>query len=62
MHQGIRGPAGRQLLSLLAVLASLAVAACGSEQQLTPAGMPPTLLKQTFSGSHKVSSGDLNFA
>jgi hypothetical protein len=45
----------------LAVLASLAVAACGSSSS-SSSGDAATLLKQTFTGSHKISSGDLNLA
>ncbi|MBV9417386.1 MAG: hypothetical protein JO363_20540 [Solirubrobacterales bacterium] len=38
----------------MVVLAGLVVAACGSSSD------PNTLLNQTFSGTHKVTSGDLN--
>jgi hypothetical protein len=41
---------------LVASLAALAVAACGSSSS----GNAGTLLKQTFSGSHTVNSGNLN--
>ena len=46
---------------LLAVLASLALAACGSSSS-SSSGDASTLLKQTFTGSHKISSGNLNLA
>ncbi len=42
----------------LAALASVLVAACGS----ATSSNPNTLLKQTFSGSHKIASGDLSFS
>ena len=42
----------------MVVLASLAVAACGSAS--SGSANPNTLLSQTFTGTHKVSSGDLN--
>ncbi len=42
----------------MVVLASLVVAACGSSSGSS--GDPKTLLSQTFSGAHKVTSGDLN--
>jgi hypothetical protein len=50
-------------VAMLAVLAvtAVAVAACGSSSSSTSADAQ-TLLKQTFSGSHKVSSGVLTFA
>jgi hypothetical protein len=41
-----------------ACLAALAVAACGSSAGSS--GDPNTLLSQTFSGTHKVTSGNLN--
>jgi hypothetical protein len=41
----------------LAVLACLIVAACGS----STSSNPNTLLKQTFSGTHKIDSGQLSF-
>ena len=40
------------------VLASLTLTACGSSSGTS--GSPSTLLSQTFSGTHKVTSGDLN--
>jgi hypothetical protein len=46
---------------LLAVLASLALAACGSSSS-SSSGDAASLLKQTFTGPHKISSGDLNLA
>jgi hypothetical protein len=45
---------------LIAVIAAGAVAACGSSSSSTSADAQ-TLLKETFSGSHKISSGVLNF-
>ncbi len=42
----------------MVVLASLAVAACGSAS--SGSANPNTLLTQTFTGMHKVTSGDLN--
>ena len=42
----------------MVVLASLAVAACGSA--ISGSGNPNTLLSQTFTGTHTVTSGDLN--
>jgi hypothetical protein len=44
-------------VAALCVLVALAVAACGSSASKDP----NTLLKQTFSGSHKITSGDLDF-
>jgi hypothetical protein len=44
---------------LLAALVSLAVAACGSSSGGSDAS---SLLKQTFSGSHPVNSGNLSFS
>ncbi len=43
---------------VMVVLASLAVAACGSAS--SGSANPNTVLSQTFSGAHKVTSGDLN--
>lgn len=60
MHQGIRGPRVVAAV-LLATLASLALAACGSSSSSSSEDAS-TLLKQTFTGSHKVSSGNLNIA
>ena len=60
MHQGIRGPRVVAAV-LLAFLASLTLAACGSSSSSSSADAA-TLLKQTFTGSHKISSGNLNFA
>jgi hypothetical protein len=45
---------------ILVALASLGVAACGSAS--SGSGNPNTLLSQTFSGTHKVTSGDLNLS
>ena len=58
MHHRFRGlRAGRTML--LAALASLTLAACGSSSS---GGDASTLLKQTFSGSHAVNSGNLNLS
>lgn len=43
---------------IMVVLASIAVAACGSAS--SGSANPKTLLNQTFTGTHKVTSGDLN--
>jgi hypothetical protein len=43
---------------IVVVLASLALAACGSSSGTS--GSPSTLLSQTFTGKHKVTSGVLN--
>ncbi len=43
----------------LVVLASLVLAACGSSSG-SSSGSPSTLLSQTFTGTHKVTSGVLN--
>ena len=43
---------------VMVALASLAVAACGSAS--SGSANPNTLLRQTFSGTHKVTSGNLN--
>lgn len=60
MYQGIRGPRVVAAV-LLAVLAAVALAACGSSS--TSSGTDAsTLLRQTFTGSHKISSGNLDFA
>jgi hypothetical protein len=45
----------------LVVLASLVLAACGSSNNSSSAS-PSTLLSQTFTGTHKVTSGVLNLA
>jgi hypothetical protein len=55
-----RAPFPVRLLALLAVpLAVLAISACGSS---SGSGSAAGLLKQTFSGSHAVNSGNLNVA
>ena len=43
---------------IMVVLASIAVAACGSAS--SGSANPKTLLNQTFTGTHKVTSGNLN--
>ena len=55
MHKRIRGP--RTWAVLTAALASIAVAGCGTATNSDPS----TLLKETFSGSHPVNSGNLSF-
>ena len=60
MDQGIRGPRVVAAV-LLTVLAALTLAACGSAGS-SSGGDAATLLKQTFTDPHKISSGDLNFA
>jgi hypothetical protein len=59
MHHGIRS-VRRAIVPALVALTALAVAACGSSSSST--GNAQTLLQQTFSGAHKVSSGVLNFS
>jgi hypothetical protein len=57
MSQGSRGP--RVAVALLAAtLGSAALAACGS----SGSGNAASLLKQTFSGTHTVTSGNLSFS
>jgi hypothetical protein len=56
MSHRFRGPRFYGTL-LVAGLASITLAACGSSS----GGDAATLLKQTFSGSHTVNSGNLNF-
>jgi hypothetical protein len=60
MHEGIRWPRVGAVV-LLAVLAALALAACASSSS-SSSGDAASLLKQTFTGPHKISSGDLNLA
>jgi hypothetical protein len=60
MHQRIRGPRV-VAAALLTALASLALVACGSSSSSSSTDAAG-LLKQTFNGPHKISSGDLNFA
>jgi hypothetical protein len=59
MHHRIRG--SRVLVALLvASFALFALAACGSSSSGGSSADPTTLLKETFAGSHKINSGDLN--
>ncbi len=62
MDYGIKRPSGRGTRIICAlvlpVLAAVAIAACGSSSPTDANG----LLRQTFSGSHTVNSGNLNFA
>jgi hypothetical protein len=57
MHQRIRGSRSFAAL-LLACVASLALAACGSSSSTND---PSGLLKDTFAGSHKINSGNIDF-
>jgi hypothetical protein len=50
------------LITLLVLVAAVAVSACGSASGSGSSGNPNTLLKETFSGSHKVSSGKLDLS
>jgi len=45
---------------LVVSLASIALAACASSSSGGSSGDPSTLLKETFAGSHKINSGNLN--
>jgi hypothetical protein len=56
VHHRIRGLAGLVAL-LAATVSAVAVNACGSDSS----GQAKALLKQTFSGNHKVDSGNLKF-
>lgn len=59
-HRRARGLRGRAAL-LSAGLVCVALSACGSSGSASAgAGSASTLLKQTFSGSHTVKSGNLN--
>ncbi len=49
------------LITLLVLVAAVGVAACGSASSGS-SGNPNTLLNETFSGTHKVSSGNLNLS
>jgi hypothetical protein len=55
---GLRGPA----LLAVGVLVALLLAACGSSGSSGSGSDAQGLLKQTFSGSHKVNSGNLSFS
>jgi hypothetical protein len=57
MHYRIRGRR-RVLVPLAIAITTVALAACGSAS--SGSGTANSLLKQTFSGAHKVSSGNLN--
>ena len=61
MHHRIRS-LRRAILPALVALTAVALAACGSSASSSSTGDAQTLLKQTFSGTHKVSSGILNFS
>ena len=59
MDKRVRG--WRVVATLLVVsLASIALAACGSSSSGGSSGDPSTLLRETFAGSHKINSGNLN--
>jgi hypothetical protein len=58
--QVLRGIWRRAAAVLVVVVAAAVIAACGSSSSSTSANAQ-TLLKQTFTGSHKISSGVLNF-
>ena len=60
MHQRIRWSGALSTL-LLACLASVAVAACGSSSASSSQDAA-SLLKHTFEGNHKIDSGNLNLA
>jgi hypothetical protein len=48
------------ILVVVAAIAAIAVAACGSSASGGSGGDPNALLTQTFSGTHKVTSGNLD--
>jgi hypothetical protein len=56
MHRRVRGLS----VSLAATLVVIAIAACGGSGGSS--GSAQSLLRQTFSGSHTVNSGDLSFS
>jgi hypothetical protein len=58
--EGRTGFGGKLLVAVLGVLAAAVLAACGSSSSSSSADAQ-TLLKQTFSGSHKISSGVISF-
>ncbi len=60
MHQRIRWSGALSTL-LLACLASVAVAACGSSSASSSQDAA-SLLKDTFEGNHKIDSGNINLA
>jgi hypothetical protein len=55
MLDRIRGTSGTA--AILVALVSVGIGACGSSSS-----NPATVLRQTFSGSHTVNSGNLNFS
>jgi hypothetical protein len=57
MQHRIRGTAV-MLTALVFAVCALALSACGGSDS---SGQARTLLKQTFSGAHKIDSGNLNF-
>jgi hypothetical protein len=60
MEERIRGR-GRWIVLLLAALSSVALAACGSSSGGgSSSASASTLLKQTFTGSHAISSGSVS--
>ena len=58
MHRRVRGLS----VPLAATFVAIAVAACGSSSSGGGSGNAQSLLKQTFSGSHTVNSGNLSFS
>ncbi len=59
MHHRIRGASALAAL-LVASLASIALAACGSSSSAGSSADASSLLKETFAGSHRINSGNLN--
>jgi hypothetical protein len=59
MHHRIRGASAFTAL-LVASLASIALAACGSSSSAGSSADASSLLKETFAGSHRINSGNLN--
>jgi hypothetical protein len=57
MHRRVRGLS----VSVAATLVAIAVAACGGSSS-SGSGNAQSLLRQTFSGSHTVNSGNLSFS
>lgn len=55
-------PRRTALITLMMLFAATAMAACGSATGSGSSGNAKTLLSQTFSGSHKVSSGKLDLS
>jgi hypothetical protein len=49
-------------MTLMVLVAAVAIAACGSSSGSGSSGNPNTLLSETFSGAHKVTSGNLDLS